>query len=141
MGEQLAPNLPSASYVPHPPGFVRGPVTSVWADFAHLFATSQIHSGTAQPHWNQRVHFSVARESILRPFEADDLASAHQWFGDAEVMRYTPMGPDQSREATRERSQATACARKGGVSVESRGVIMGMPALTYRRDICIPQLT
>jgi ribosomal-protein-alanine N-acetyltransferase len=40
---------------------------------------------------------------ILRPFETEDLASAHQWFGDAEVMRYTPMGPDQSRETTRER--------------------------------------
>ena len=39
----------------------------------------------------------------LRPFESEDLAVAHGWFGDAEVMRYTPAGPDPSFERTRER--------------------------------------
>lgn len=37
---------------------------------------------------------------VLRPFEIDDLGAAHQWFGDAQVMRYTPAGPDLSLEQT-----------------------------------------
>ena len=39
----------------------------------------------------------------LRPFELDDAESAHAWFGNDAVMKYTPSGPDVSVEETRER--------------------------------------
>lgn len=39
----------------------------------------------------------------LAPFEESDLAAAFAWFGDGEVMRYTPTGPDPSIEATAKR--------------------------------------
>jgi RimJ/RimL family protein N-acetyltransferase len=36
----------------------------------------------------------------MRPFEADDVTVAHEWFGDSEVMRFTPTGADASIEKT-----------------------------------------
>ena len=39
----------------------------------------------------------------LRPFREDDVQAAHTWFGDAEVMRFMPSGPDRSVQATAER--------------------------------------
>ncbi len=40
---------------------------------------------------------------VLRPFTADDLQAAFKWFGDPEVMRFTPTGPDLSLDVTRRR--------------------------------------
>jgi RimJ/RimL family protein N-acetyltransferase len=40
---------------------------------------------------------------IIRPFRAEDAAAAFQWFGDGEVMRFTPTGPDGSLEETKSR--------------------------------------
>jgi RimJ/RimL family protein N-acetyltransferase len=40
---------------------------------------------------------------ILRPFTLADVEQAFTWFGDAEVTRFTPTGPDRSPERTRER--------------------------------------
>jgi RimJ/RimL family protein N-acetyltransferase len=40
---------------------------------------------------------------VLRPFEASDAASAHGWFGDREVMRFSTNGPDSSLARTRVR--------------------------------------
>ena len=42
----------------------------------------------------------------LRPFRADDVEAAHTWFGDADVMRFMPSGPDRSVQATAERLAA-----------------------------------
>jgi len=42
----------------------------------------------------------------LRPFTAEDSVSAFQWFGDPEVMRFTPTGPDRRLEDTVERLTA-----------------------------------
>lgn len=44
----------------------------------------------------------------LRPFSAEDAETAFQWFGDGEVMQFTPTGPDASLEHTRNRL-ATYC--------------------------------
>ena len=43
---------------------------------------------------------------ILRPFVAEDALSAFRWFGDADVMRFTPTGPDASVEETARRLAA-----------------------------------
>lgn len=40
---------------------------------------------------------------IMRPFEAADAEEAFAWFGDPEVMRYLPTGPDPTLERTRAR--------------------------------------
>lgn len=40
---------------------------------------------------------------ILRPFTAGDVDAAFRWFGDAEVMRFTPTGPDRSLDETARR--------------------------------------
>jgi len=40
---------------------------------------------------------------ILQPFAPDAFEAAYTWFGDPYVMRYTPTGPDRSREQTRRR--------------------------------------
>jgi RimJ/RimL family protein N-acetyltransferase len=45
---------------------------------------------------------------ILRPFEIADAEAAFGWFGDPEVMRFTPSGPDASLEQTQTRL-ATYC--------------------------------
>jgi RimJ/RimL family protein N-acetyltransferase len=37
---------------------------------------------------------------VLRPFEEADLEAAFGWFGDADVMRFTPTGPDRSPQET-----------------------------------------
>src|SRR5262249_37723867 len=39
----------------------------------------------------------------LRPFEPADAHAAFSWFGDPEVMRFTPSGPDASLEQTKAR--------------------------------------
>ena len=39
----------------------------------------------------------------LRPFSADDAETAFRWLGDAEVMRFTPTGPDTSVEGASRR--------------------------------------
>jgi [ribosomal protein S5]-alanine N-acetyltransferase len=38
---------------------------------------------------------------VLRPFEMSDAEAAFGWFGDAVVMRFTPMGPDKGIEETK----------------------------------------
>ncbi len=43
------------------------------------------------------------RRLILRPFESDDVEAAFAWFGDPNVMRFTPSGPDTSIEQTKAR--------------------------------------
>lgn len=40
---------------------------------------------------------------LLRPFELIDAEAAHSWFGDPQVMKYTPTGIDESIEKTRAR--------------------------------------
>lgn len=40
---------------------------------------------------------------ILRPFEPSDVQAAFGWFGDPNVMRFVPRGPDSVIEQTRER--------------------------------------
>lgn len=42
---------------------------------------------------------------LLRPFRLSDAAEASGWFGDAEVMRYSPLGPDQDSAQTKARVQ------------------------------------
>jgi [ribosomal protein S5]-alanine N-acetyltransferase len=39
----------------------------------------------------------------MQPFTPDDAAAANGWFSDAEVMRFTPTGPDGSMEETKKR--------------------------------------
>jgi len=39
----------------------------------------------------------------LRPFTHADVEEAFGWFGDPEVMRFTPTGPDRNQDQTRER--------------------------------------
>lgn len=39
----------------------------------------------------------------LLPFEGGDVEAAYRWFGDPQVMRFVPNGPDVSLEATRKR--------------------------------------
>ena len=39
----------------------------------------------------------------LLPFQDSDVEAAFGWFGDPEVMRFVPSGPDMSLEATRKR--------------------------------------
>lgn len=41
----------------------------------------------------------------VRPFAVGDAEAAFGWFGDAEVMRFVPNGPDLSLDATRRRIQ------------------------------------
>jgi [ribosomal protein S5]-alanine N-acetyltransferase len=41
--------------------------------------------------------------TTLRPFIEADAEAAFEWFGDAEVMRFTPAGPDITIAHTRER--------------------------------------
>lgn len=41
----------------------------------------------------------------MRPFQAFDAELAFAWLGDPEVMRFTPAGPDNSIERTRQRVQ------------------------------------
>ena len=43
------------------------------------------------------------RRLELRPFRDEDAADAQTWFGDPEVMRFTPSGPDASMQATASR--------------------------------------
>lgn len=43
------------------------------------------------------------RRLLIRPFRDSDVEAAHEWFGDGDVMKYTPSGPDASIEKTRER--------------------------------------
>ena len=40
---------------------------------------------------------------ILRPFESGDVELAFGWFGDPNVMRFTPTGPDTSIDQTKAR--------------------------------------
>jgi ribosomal-protein-alanine N-acetyltransferase len=40
---------------------------------------------------------------IMRPFEASDAEEAFAWFGDPQVMKYVPTGPDLSIERTQAR--------------------------------------
>ncbi len=40
---------------------------------------------------------------VLRPFESADAEAAFGWFGDPQVMRLTPTGPDTSIEQTKAR--------------------------------------
>jgi [ribosomal protein S5]-alanine N-acetyltransferase len=42
---------------------------------------------------------------LLRPFRLSDAAEAFGWFGDAEVMRYSSLGPDQGLAQTKARVQ------------------------------------
>jgi RimJ/RimL family protein N-acetyltransferase len=39
----------------------------------------------------------------LRPFTPADVEDAFGWFGDPDVMRFTPNGPDRTQDQTRER--------------------------------------
>lgn len=43
------------------------------------------------------------RRTTIRPFTDVDAEAAFTWLGDAEVMRFTPTGPDRSIEETRKR--------------------------------------
>lgn len=38
--------------------------------------------------------------TLMRPFEATDATEAFSWFGDAEVMRHIPLGPDRTVKDT-----------------------------------------
>lgn len=42
----------------------------------------------------------TTQRTLLRPFEATDAAESFAWFGDVEVMRYIPLGPDRTVEDT-----------------------------------------
>lgn len=41
--------------------------------------------------------------TLIRPFRSTDVAAAHEWFSDPEVMRFIPRGGDTTLEDTRQR--------------------------------------
>lgn len=52
----------------------------------------------------ERVLDAIVTERLrLLPFQENDVEAAFAWFGDPEVMRFVPNGPDASVEATRKR--------------------------------------
>lgn len=69
---------------------------------------------------------------VMRPFEVADVEQAFLWFGDPQVMRYTPTGPDASIERTgerlaryREHGRPGALIRRGSAAVAAPSVARG----------------
>jgi ribosomal-protein-alanine N-acetyltransferase len=77
----------------------------------------------------------------LRPFTVADAAQAFDWFGDPEVMRFTPTGPDRSQEETRERlgryceHQATHGFSKWLIQEKSSGNAIGDSGLLVLAEL------
>jgi RimJ/RimL family protein N-acetyltransferase/predicted metal-dependent hydrolase len=73
------------------------------------YQESRLRSGEAwRGHINRPSNEPVrtlieTRRLTLRPFESDDVEAAFAWFGDPNVMRFTPSGPDTSIEQTKAR--------------------------------------